>query len=379
MRYFWFLLLLLLFIPLAQAQSTVREICPNTGIQPRPAEFTPSGIIITAFDGSSLWVYDIQRATRYPLPESAPCTSSCNLSPDARWLTYLNPQTFSFNKMRLDGTERTPLASNASEVTWWSADTLLIWTPDHRAYLRPEADALAVAEMFDVRGVRSIQPNGHWALTVEQGSDGFNRYMVNLENRGMVDEQRIFLAPDRPYFNAARWSPDGRYLAYVGNSGFDDSVGIAGGELYLAQPGSAIPQQMTYFFDEYGAVRINGYMPGDLSWSLQGRHIAFWVIELLGSNPEANTGNAVLHVLDVHTGELLRYCGFATTEHTPNTSRLIWSPDGTHIAFSGNVVGDNKGSLLLTLNIETGIFTELSDGIFPAMGQADVYAWGIAP
>ncbi|MDQ7036624.1 MAG: hypothetical protein Q9P01_17875 [Anaerolineae bacterium] len=68
-----------------------------------------------------------------------------------------------------------------------------------------------------------------------------------------------------------------------------------------------------------------------------------------------------------------------STDHTPNTPRLVWSPDGTHIAFAGNVRGDNKGTLLLALNIETGIFTELSDGIFPAMGQADVYAWGFAP
>jgi Tol biopolymer transport system component len=379
MRNFWFLLLLLCFIPFVEAQSGMSEICPNVGIQPRPAEFAPDGIIITAFDGTSLWVYDINRATRYPLPESAPCTRSCHLSPDARWLTYLNPQTFSFNKMRLDGTQRTPLAPNASEVMWWNAETLLIWTPDHRAYLRPEADALAAPQTLDVQGIRSIQPNGYWALLLEQSTEGFDRYMVNMETRATPDEQRIFLAADRPYFNAAAWSPDGRYLAYVGGSALDESVGTSGGELYFAQPGNSIPQQMTYLYNAYGAVRINGYMPGELSWSLQGGRIAFWVIELLGSNPEANTGNAVLHILDVNSGDVVRYCGFATTEHTPNPPRLVWSPDGTHIAFAGDVEGDNKGTLLLALNSETGIFTELSDGIYPAMGQPDVYAWGIAP
>jgi len=58
---------------------------------------------------------------------------------------------------------------------------------------------------------------------------------------------------------------------------------------------------------------------------------------------------------------------------------LIWSPDGTHIAFGGNIPGDDKGYLLLALDTETGIFTELSNGIFPALGTSDVIAWGLPP
>jgi hypothetical protein len=103
------------------------------------------------------------------------------------------------------------------------------------------------------------------------------------------------------------------------------------------------------------------------------------VIELLGPDPAANTGSAVLHMLDLTNGELRSYCGFSTNEHTPNPPRLVWSPDGTTVAFGSNIEGDDKGYLLLALNVTTGIFTELSEGIYPAIGTPDVTAWGLPP
>jgi len=373
--------LLCLTVPIA-AQGPLNEVCPPAGIQPRPVEFQPGGIILTTFDRENLWVYDIDRATRYPLPETRPCTSNCRLSPDANWITYLNPENFAYTKMRLDGTQRTPLVGFVMDVEWWSAEALLVWTTAGEAYVMPE-DNREQRDYLPVDGVIAVQPGGRWGVRLEPlpDSDDFRRVLVNLEtvNNPEVEEQTVALGLDTRYFNALSWSPDGAWLAYVSRGAVDPGTNIAGAELFLIRPGEFVPRQATFLSGTYGAVRINGQAIGELSWSPDSTRIAFWVIELLGSNIEGNTGHAVVHLLDVNSGEITVYCGFSTNDHTPNPPRLVWSPDGTHLAFGANVPGDNRGSLLLALNLADGAVTELSNGIYPALGSPDVIAWGNRP
>lgn len=376
-----FLLLLSGYTAAAQSPpATVTDVCPGSGIQPRPADFDPGGILLVPFDKASMWVYNINADTRYPLPDTQPCTGNCHLSPDGRWLSYLNPETFGFFRMRLDGTGRESLAPGAGDVQWWNDALLLIWTPEYRVYLRPVDDLNAERIYLPAEGVLAVQPGGYQALAMVQDDSGLQRYMVDLAARyNNAPPRRVYLAPDRAYFNAGAWSPDGQYLAYVGEGVFDEQTGISGGELYLIAPGSDTPRQMTNFSADYGAVRINGFDPSRLSWSPDGNWLAFWMMELLGSDPATNSGQAVLHTLNTESGEIRRYCGFATDDHTPNPPRLVWSPDSSHVAFAGDVPNDNKGALLLALNIESGVFTELSNGVYPALGQPNVIAWGQVP
>ncbi|MGJ3240388.1 MAG: TolB family protein [Anaerolineae bacterium] len=366
----WVSLLVLVALSPTQAQDNIVSLCPDTDIQIRSASFEPGGLILTAFDSQALWVYDINRNTRYPLPGTRPCTSNCHLSPDAQWIIYLDPENYRFSKMRLNGTQRTPLVSDASEVDWWNQDTLVIWTTDQQAYLRPEADLQAEPEPFSPSGLVSIQPDGRSALRITGDEGQFNRVIVNLDD---PTQAPIVLAEDVPYFNASAWSPDGQYLAYVQRT-------IEGGsELYLTRVDGTEQQQLTALSSAYGAVRINGYAPTDLSWSPDGQYLAFWVIPLTGTNPEADTDEAVLHVVALADGETRRYCHYSTREHTPETPRIIWSPDSTHLAFAGNIPGDDKGALLLAVDVTTGTFTELSNGMFPVYGIPQLNAWGTVP
>lgn len=358
----------------AQSTESVTRLCTGTGIQPRGATFAPGGIILTYFDRHNLWVYDIDRNARYPLPDTTPCGTNCHLSQDARWITYLDATSNAFGKMRLDGTQRTLLATYAAEVQWWDTETLLIWTPGHDAYLRPETGEIITP--LDVNGVTNIQPGGTLATRIELDDDQFVRWLVDLDNTERVPMR---LGPDEPYFNATAWSPDGGWLAYVAPGDYDPDSARRGAEIYAIRPDDIAPMRWTWLSQSYGSVRINGHTSGELSWSPDGTRIAFWVMELFSPDPTANLGTAMIHVLDVDTREVTAYCGFSTIEHTPNPPRLIWSPDSTHLAFGGNIPADDKGYLLLTLSIADGTFTELSSGIYPAFGTADVVAWGLRP
>ena len=359
------------------AANPITDVCPTGGIQQRGSQFSPGGIILTAFDKTSMWVYNIDTNSRYPLPDTRPCGMNCRLSPDARWITYVDAITESYSKMRLNGTERTPLINYAADIEWWSNNTLLVWTPGKDAYLQAETGG--DREYLNVESVATVQPGGRWGIKVQHDGDNFMRAMVNLAAGDNIDQTGVSMGIDQPYFDAEAWSPNGQWLAYVAPVNAGDS-GITSSEIFGIQPGTSfMPTKWTDLTSTYGSVRINGRTSGDLSWSPDGTRIAFWVMSLKGSNPETDAGEAKVHVLDITTGAVKSYCGFTTTEHTPNPPRLIWSPDNTSIALGGNVPGDDKGYLLLAMNIETGVFTQLSEGIFPTVNGPDPIAWGLAP
>ncbi|MBZ0295557.1 MAG: hypothetical protein K8L99_23570, partial [Anaerolineae bacterium] len=111
----YLILVVWLLLGFTASDMTFTEVCPGVSIQPRSGEFPPGGIILTSFDKSSIWVYNIDQDARYPLPDTLPCGVNCRLSPDARWVTYVDPQNGTYGKMRLDGTERTLITEYATD------------------------------------------------------------------------------------------------------------------------------------------------------------------------------------------------------------------------------------------------------------------------
>lgn len=359
----------------AQNDSVVTQVCPAVGIQEVASGYQPGGIILTAFDKTAIWVYNIDNGRRYPLPDTAPCGRNCHLSPDATWLTYFNDPTNTFNIMRLDGTQRRLVALNAAEVAWWNDSTYLVWTPGKEAYLQPvdseERQYLAVS------GVASIQPGGFYGLVIQPKEDGFERSLVNLETRGTeAADADVDLGADTAYFNARAWSSDGAWLAYVSSVSVRDTTGS---EIFGIRPGDAAPTQWTHLIQQYGAARINGVSVGELSWSPDNTRIAFWVSEINGEDAQVNVSSATIHILDINTGEVKAYCGYTTPEQTPNPPRLVWSPDGTHLAFGGAVPNDARGYQLLVMDTTSGVISSLSIGIVAALGSPDIIAWGNLP
>lgn len=379
-RYHWVALLALMFWvslslfakpPVSHAQAAAEDVCPVTGVQPRTADFTGGGLILTTFDRRSMWVFNVERSSRYPLEGTRPCKANCHLSPDARWITVYNAPDETFDKMRLDGSQRVPIAKRVTDAEWWSDDTLIVWTAAHTPALQLEGSD--ERETFSAVRVYSIQPQGRWALKMLLEGDYFVRTLVNLDS----PEQVYPLSPDTAFFNAFAWSPDGDWLAYVGQV---TQNGVTSAELFAVDPSfGAFPNQWTQLTQQRGAVRIGGQSAAHgLSWSPDGRKLAFWVSPYKGGDePTPDDGDAYIYLYDVAAGKLTRYCGFATRDHAPNPPRLVWSPDARYIAFGADDPDDPRGNLLIALDVTSGVFTELSAGLSNALGTADVITWGL--
>jgi len=359
------------------ASAHVTDYCPVEGIQPRTNQLDESGIILTTFDGINLWAYDVDRNRRYPLPNTAPCGGNCNLSPDGLWFTYFNTLTRTLHRMQLNGAETVEIADYATEAVWWSDERFLIWSPDKIAYLRDVDstidDEIRDRDRLDTTNIFSIAPGSETGIGILQEGDDFIRVLYDSER------EITTLGRDLRYFNAGAWSPDGTQYAYVNEGTFDETNRVNGAEIFAISPDGTPPQQWTDLFARYGATRINGVRRDNLSWSPDGTQLAFWVIEMLGSAPDGINARAIIHTYDLTTNTTTAYCGFSTRNHTPYTPRLAWSPDSANLAFSVNVADRTGGNLLITLALNSGIYTELSSGVYSNVGVPDVYLWGRQP
>jgi hypothetical protein len=355
------------------APFAVESVCPVSGVQPRPAQLETGGVILAALDRRNQWAINLDRRTRYPLPGTRPCAGNCHLSEDARWITYLDNSSEAFGKIRLDGSEATPIIEDTTELLWWSDETLLAWSSTHRASLIDEQGQ--VLESFDTRGLISVQPGGYWALRLIYEEGVFRRV---LEPLGQPDsDTQILLGEDRQGFSASDWSPDSRYFAYISPSPENDDSG----EVYLIEPDEeSIPTQLTDFADE-GGLLLGGQTPGGLRWSPDSQKLAFW------SQPFNVPGDeekiASLYVIDVTDGVTRRLCGLTVDlgeqTVTPDPPELIWSWDSQYVAFGANPDEDMRGTLLIAVNVEDGVYIELSDGLTSAPGGASVVGWGRLP
>jgi hypothetical protein len=336
--------------------------------------YEPGGLILTSLDRASLWVIDIDARTRYPVRDLRPCPFNCHLSPDFSRIIYPDGRAGQTLSVALDGTSPLVIAGLATDVTYWSGQTLLIWESAWRAYLQ-EADQSR--QELDSSDIITIQPGGFWGVGVDYQDGEFTRYLTNLAIRRAPDTPRVTLGPDLNYFRSLAWSPDGARLAYVSPVMQNGNVGA---EIFLADVQLRTIQRISSLHDSLGPVRVGGQSLQGLSWSPDGRLIAFWAMALTGPDPEIDVSDGVLVIVDTSTGTQRQYCGVSLALHTPNPPRLLWSPDGTRLAFAADLPDDPRGALLLALDPESGVFTVLSDGISRAVGGIpNVLFWGRRP
>ena len=165
-----------------------------------------------------------------------------------------------------------------------------ITVPDDGLAMRPSrvtaADLIEDAE---------LSPQGERALFVARG-DVFTAPIENGPTRNLT---RSSAAHDK----WARWSPDGRRIAYVSDATGED-------EIYLvAQDGSGEPEQLTT-----GGQAMR-YAP---EWSPTGKHLAF------------GDKDGRLYVIDIETKVVID----VADEARGPLRDYVWSPRGGYLAFS---------------------------------------------
>ena len=140
-----------------------------------------------------------------------------------------------------------------------------------------------------------LSPKGERALFVARG-DVFTAPIENGPTRNLT---RSSSAHDR----WARWSPDGRRVAYVSDATGEDEIWL------VAQDGSGEPEQLT----SGGQAML--YAP---AWSPTGKHLAY------------GDKDGRLHVIDVETKEVVE----VADEARGPLRDYVWSPRGGYLAFS---------------------------------------------
>ena len=165
-----------------------------------------------------------------------------------------------------------------------------VTVPDDGLAMRPSRVAAA-----DLIEDAELSPQGERALFVARG-DVFTAPIENGPTRNLT---RSSGAHDK----WARWSPDGRRIAYVSDATGED-------EIYLvAQDGSGEPEQLTT-----GGQAMR-YAP---EWSPTGKHLAF------------GDKDGRLYVIDVETKAVID----VADEARGPLRDYVWSPRGGYLAFS---------------------------------------------
>jgi Tol biopolymer transport system component len=305
--------------------------------QPTPASPLKTSLLIYRLNPPAFIEYSPSYEPIHEIPFSIPPNCGLNNTFPAPIGNYLvielncpNGQTVLF----LDTS--TSLSANSASVTQpvTASDAhFLAWTSDGkaaylkidslgspqviRAYTDGAKDILAVPEFtYDL----SAKPDSFdFTFTVSRGL-GYGSELYLAQHDGRITT--LLYADPYNYISFARWSPDGKQIAFIKTP--DAQTPFTVGELWVMDADGANPRKLA------DADSGHGYAA---NWSPDGKQIAFVVRE----NPQDENADQMsealisnIYSVDVETGRLNQVTNFDNGHvETP-----LWSPDGNTLAFS---------------------------------------------
>lgn len=190
----------------------------------------------------------------------------------------------------------------------------------------------------------SLSPDGRTLSVVSavrdfNGVDGpFQLYLVDRDGTNL---RRILADLDNPF--AARWSPDGRWIAFLNNEPETYTTG-----LYVTDPTGATVRRLATAY-ESGASGGNG-----LAWSPQSDRIAY------STNQAPAAGVRVVRLSDGDVTTIFRGA---------DLGNLSWSPDGTRLVGTMMPMGvvvmsaSSEGGTIIEQRASSARWSPLADEI----------------
>lgn len=167
--------------------------------------------------------------------------------------------------------------------------------------------------------------------------------------------------------NPPRWSPDDSRVAIIAPAP-QEKMNVD--EIYTITKTGEV-QRLTYFANHFEKAKIS-----DLSWSPEGKSIAFWVTlePSLYTLPQDTYQNVRLGIVNTETLEITYYCimgdSIGPMNGRPSAEFIgksipapIWSPDGTQVVLESRYSSDK--SRLILLNLQDGTAVEIGQNIEP--------------
>lgn len=188
-------------------------------------------------------------------------------------------------------------------------------------------------------GGTQISPDGKWvAYTVNYGDFKQDAFITQIWLAHTETGKRVQLTRGEKSSTAARWSPDGQWLAFLSNRIEDKN------QIFLINPSGGESRQLTK-----SETAISNF-----AWSEDGKTIAYTATEpvakplkdrkeYFGDFDVVHAGYSHVHIWTLDVAEAMKapLVGKQRTKKTDfSVNSFAWSPDGSTIAFSATINPD---------------------------------------